>query len=265
MAVYTARAPRRKRARWRRRIAALRSDNLSTRRGATERPLDDRVAGSQAPCQRFPAGVHLRKRRDVERAASKNDFPCLHRDAAARRACSVHSRKRVVVDRLDGHGRLDGSAVPSHARGLRGLQIRALRPRKHGAGCVEHRPRTSARHDDGNDRRAAPRIAGHVDPILVLLHTRLDRGPESASTLAAIQIAACALGALPVYWLARKHLESEATAGVLALAYLAYPWLAWIAIEAMHPITSPFHSSSSRSGSWTATDSCPLPSLRVWR
>jgi len=81
-----------------------------------------------------------------------------------------------------------------------------------------------------------PRLAGHVDPILVLLTPAWIAAP-SPLTLAAIQIAACALGALPVYWLGRKHLESEATAGVLALAYLAYPWLAWIAIEAMHPIT----------------------------
>jgi uncharacterized membrane protein len=88
----------------------------------------------------------------------------------------------------------------------------------------------------GSTGEQLPRLAGHVDPILVLLTPAWMVAP-SPLTVAAIQIVACALGALPVYWLARKHLDSEATACVLALAYLAYPWLAWIAVEAMHPIT----------------------------
>ena len=45
------------------------------------------------------------------------------------------------------------------------------------------------------------------------------------------------LGALPVLWLARKHLGSEHEAVLLALAYLAYPWIAWVAIDGFHPLT----------------------------
>jgi 4-amino-4-deoxy-L-arabinose transferase-like glycosyltransferase len=56
-------------------------------------------------------------------------------------------------------------------------------------------------------------------------------------TLAAAQIAAVAVGALPVYWLGRRHLGSETAALLVALAYLAYPWLAWSAIDAIHPVT----------------------------
>jgi uncharacterized membrane protein len=80
------------------------------------------------------------------------------------------------------------------------------------------------------------RLASHVDPVLVLLSPIWVAFPSPLS-LAAVQIVACALGALPVFWLACKHLESEAAGGLLALAYLAYPWLAWTALDAMHPVT----------------------------
>ena len=80
------------------------------------------------------------------------------------------------------------------------------------------------------------RLALHVDPILALLAPLWLVAP-SPLTLAGVQIAACALGALPVFWLGRRHLGSERTAAVLALAYLAYPWLGWSALNAMHPAT----------------------------
>jgi len=80
------------------------------------------------------------------------------------------------------------------------------------------------------------RLAVHVDPILVLFAPLFALWP-SPLLLAGVQIAACALGALPVFWLARRHLASEKAAGLLALTYLAYPWLAWTASDAMHPVT----------------------------
>jgi uncharacterized membrane protein len=82
----------------------------------------------------------------------------------------------------------------------------------------------------------ASRLASHVDPILALLAPLWLLWP-SPLLLAALQIAACALGALPVFWLGRRHLASEKAAALLALAYLAYPWLAWTALDAMHPVT----------------------------
>jgi uncharacterized membrane protein len=82
----------------------------------------------------------------------------------------------------------------------------------------------------------AVRLASHVDPILVLFAPVWIVWP-SPLLLAAAQIAACALGALPVFWLARRYLASEKAAALLALAYLAYPWLAWTALDAMHPVT----------------------------
>jgi uncharacterized membrane protein len=80
------------------------------------------------------------------------------------------------------------------------------------------------------------RLAYHVDPILVLL-APLWTVWSSPLMLAAVQIVACALGAAPVFWLARRHLGSELAAALMTLAYLAYPWLAWTALDVMHPVT----------------------------
>jgi uncharacterized membrane protein len=81
-----------------------------------------------------------------------------------------------------------------------------------------------------------PRLAAHVDPILVLLAPLWMVAP-SPLTLAFAQIAACALGALPVFWLGRRHFGSERPAALLALAYLAFPWLAWTALDSVHAVT----------------------------
>jgi uncharacterized membrane protein len=80
------------------------------------------------------------------------------------------------------------------------------------------------------------RLAYHVDPVLVLL-APLWMIWSSPLLLATVQIIACALGALPVFWLGRRYLGSERAAALMALAYLAYPWLAWTALDAMHPVT----------------------------
>jgi uncharacterized membrane protein len=82
----------------------------------------------------------------------------------------------------------------------------------------------------------ALRLAGHIDPILALFAPFWIVAPNPL-VLVAIQISACSLGALPVFWLGRRHLGSEPAAALLAVAYLAYPWLAWTAIEAFHPVT----------------------------
>ena len=39
-----------------------------------------------------------------------------------------------------------------------------------------------------------------------------------------------------MYWLARRHTGSARVGGLLALTYLAYPWTAWIALDAFHPV-----------------------------
>ena len=86
------------------------------------------------------------------------------------------------------------------------------------------------------DGEQVARLASHVDPILVLLAPLWVVAP-SPMALASAQIAAVALGAVPVYWLGHRHLGSERLAALLALAYLAYPWLTWNAVDAIHPAT----------------------------
>jgi uncharacterized membrane protein len=80
------------------------------------------------------------------------------------------------------------------------------------------------------------RLGGHVDPFLVLLTPAWLVWP-SPLVLGLAQIVVVSLGALPVFWLAREHLASERAAGLLALAYLAYPWLAVTAAASIHPVT----------------------------
>jgi uncharacterized membrane protein len=65
-------------------------------------------------------------------------------------------------------------------------------------------------------------LAVHVDPFLALLVPLWVIWP-SPLMLLVLQAVAVALGALPVFWLARKHLASERAAVFFALAYLLFP------------------------------------------
>jgi uncharacterized membrane protein len=79
------------------------------------------------------------------------------------------------------------------------------------------------------------RLAAHVDPILVLF-TPLWWIWPSPDLLLVVQAFAIAIGAIPVYLLARKHLGS-ARAGVgFALAYLLYPATGWLTLNEFHPV-----------------------------
>ena len=80
------------------------------------------------------------------------------------------------------------------------------------------------------------RLGAHVDPFLVLLAPLWMVWPSPLALIFA-QIAVTSLGALPVFWLGRRHLGSERAAGLLALGYLAYPWVATSAVGAIHPVT----------------------------
>jgi uncharacterized membrane protein len=79
------------------------------------------------------------------------------------------------------------------------------------------------------------RLAAHGDVFLAALAPLWLVFPSPAMLLV-VQAAALALGALPVYWLARKHIGSELGAVLLAWAYLLYPWLAWGAMNDFHSI-----------------------------
>jgi uncharacterized membrane protein len=79
------------------------------------------------------------------------------------------------------------------------------------------------------------RIGAHVDPILMALAPLWIVAP-SPLTLIAVQVCAVALGAVPLFMLGKRHLGAR-PAALLALAYLAYPWIGWTAVDAFHPVT----------------------------
>jgi uncharacterized membrane protein len=66
------------------------------------------------------------------------------------------------------------------------------------------------------------RLGFHVDPFL-LLFVPLFWMWSSPLLLLVVQVLAVASGALPVLWLARKHLKSQRAGVHFALAYLLYP------------------------------------------
>lgn len=79
------------------------------------------------------------------------------------------------------------------------------------------------------------RLAAHVDPILVLFAPLWWLWP-SPSLLLVVQALAVALGALPVFWLASKHLASRRAGLGFALAYLLYPATGWLTLNEFHPV-----------------------------
>ena len=91
------------------------------------------------------------------------------------------------------------------------------------------------------------RLGSHVDPLLAAFAPLWWVWPR-AELLLTVQAAAVAIGALPVFWLARKHLRSERAALGFALAYLLYPPLQWATLSEFHPVTL----------------SCPLLLFALW-
>jgi len=83
------------------------------------------------------------------------------------------------------------------------------------------------------------RLGWHVDPLLTLF-APLWLIWSSPVILLVVQAAAVSAGALPVFWLARKHLGSQRAAWCFALAYLAYPATQWNALDpnlGFHPVS----------------------------
>jgi uncharacterized membrane protein len=79
------------------------------------------------------------------------------------------------------------------------------------------------------------RLGAHVDPVLALFAPLWWIWP-SPDLLLVAQGVALALGALPVFLLARKHLRSGRAGVAFALAYLLYPATTWTALNEFHPV-----------------------------
>jgi uncharacterized membrane protein len=91
------------------------------------------------------------------------------------------------------------------------------------------------------------RLAAHFDPILAAFAPLWLLWP-SPDLLLVAQAVAIALGGLPVYWLARKHLDSERAGVGFALAYLLYPPTQWLTLNEFHPVAL----------------ACPLLLFAIW-
>src|ERR1044072_765623 len=87
----------------------------------------------------------------------------------------------------------------------------------------------------GGDGVQISRLAAHFDPILAAFAPLWWIWP-SPEMLLAVQAAAVALGALPVFWLARKHLGSERAGLGFALVYLLFPATEWLTLNEFHPV-----------------------------
>jgi uncharacterized membrane protein len=79
------------------------------------------------------------------------------------------------------------------------------------------------------------RLGAHFDPILAAFAPLWLVWP-SPDALLVVQAVAVAFGAMPVFWLARKHLGSDRVALGFALAYLIYPPTQWLTLNEFHPV-----------------------------
>jgi uncharacterized membrane protein len=83
--------------------------------------------------------------------------------------------------------------------------------------------------------RQISRLGAHFDPILAAFAPLWWAWPDP-SLLLVSQAVAVALGAIPVFRLARRHLPSEHAALGLALVYLLYPATQWLVLDDVHPV-----------------------------
>jgi uncharacterized membrane protein len=145
-------------------------------------------------------------------------------------------------------------AIGAYAAGLSALSI------------LRHRAFSTGRFDLGNMVQAVwstahghplqitglrgdqiSRLGAHFDPILAAFAPLWLVWP-SPDLLLVAQSVAVALGALPVFWLARKHLRSERAGLAFALAYLLYPPTQWLTLNEFHPVAL----------------ACPLLLFAIW-
>jgi uncharacterized membrane protein len=83
--------------------------------------------------------------------------------------------------------------------------------------------------------REISRLGAHFDPIVAVLVPFWWAWPDPG-VLLVVQVCAVALGAIPMYRLANRHLGSSQAALGLALAYLLYPATQWLVLDDFHPV-----------------------------
>jgi uncharacterized membrane protein len=175
-------------------------------------------------------------------------------ERGVRRAAAHDPASWKLLRRTEGAGLLLWSAIAAYAAGFSALSI------------LRHRSFQTGRFDLGNMVQSVwstahghplqitglrgdqiSRLAAHFDPILALFAPLWLLWP-SPDVLLVSQSIAVSLGALPVFWLARKHLGSAHAALGFALAYLLYPPTQWLTLNEFHPVAL----------------ACPLLLYAVW-
>jgi len=79
------------------------------------------------------------------------------------------------------------------------------------------------------------RLGAHFDPLVALLAPLWWLWP-SPNLLLVVQAVSVALGAVPVFLLARKHLGTDWAGLGFALVYLLYPPTQWLVLDDFHPV-----------------------------
>ena len=138
--------------------------------------------------------------------------------------------------------RLVGAGAVAFAAGLGALSV------------LQHRAYWSGRFDLGNLTQAVwstahgdvlsvtgltgrqiSRLGAHFDPIVVAFAPLWWIWPDP-SLLLVCQALAVASGAVPVYLLGTRHLDSGWAAAGFALAYLLHPATQWLVLDDFHPV-----------------------------
>ena len=115
------------------------------------------------------------------------------------------------------------------------FQHRPLRPRQHGAGRVVDGARRRARGDGAPGAAVlAARRALRPDPRRLRAALVAVARPDDARSSSRRSRSRSAR--VPVFLLARKHLDSERAGVGFALAYLLYPPTQWLALNEFHPV-----------------------------
>ena len=78
------------------------------------------------------------------------------------------------------------------------------------------------------------RLGAHFDPVLALLAPLWWIWPRPEALLV-LQAVAVAMGAIPLFLLARRHLP-ERPAAAIACAYLLFPPVQWLTVSDFHPV-----------------------------
>ena len=146
------------------------------------------------------------------------------------------SRARMGTHRVAGDARLVGRAlrvVRGHYATFRlarydlGNMVQAVWSTAHG------RPLDVT---DGLTGEQMVRLGSHVDPILGVARAALDRRPIAADSSSRCRFSRLRSGRCRSSGLLAAPRVGTAAA-LLALGYLAYPWTAWTAVDAFHPVT----------------------------